>query len=231
MVCSAEMRALSWAKNLVVPTGRKTRRIVFGPFKGLAMSLSLQHQTQIYFGLFEREVHPWLVRLSGGIQTAIDIGADEGEHTLFFLRRTNAARVLAFEPNPESLPLLRENLRLNGLTESGRLELSTSMVGPSDDASKVSLDSLVGSIWLPCFIKMDVDGAEVEILEGAAKLKALSGIRWLIETHSKSLEDQCIAQLKAAGFETQIIRNAWWRALIPELRPIEHNRWLAAWKA
>jgi len=231
VVCSPEMRPLSRVKNLVVPPGRKPRQIVFGPFKGITMALSLRHQTQIYLGVFEREVHAWLARLTRGINTAIDIGADSGEYTLFFLRRTNAARVLAFEPNPEALPLLQENLKLNSLAESSRLELSRAMVGDSDGASKVSLDSLVGSMQLPCFIKMDVDGAEAEILKGAATLNSLGGVRWLIETHSRSLECLCIEQLKAAGFETRIIRNAWWRALIPELRPIEHNRWLAAWKA
>jgi hypothetical protein len=224
------MRALSWVKNLIVPAGRKPRQIVFGPFQGITMELSLRHQSQIYLGLFEREAHGWLQRLSRGIQTAIDIGADRGEHTLFFLMRTNATRVLAFEPNPESLPLLQENLRLNALAGSNRLEISTAMVGDSDGAHKIRLDSLVGSVQLPCFIKMDVDGAEAEILKGAVTLKGLSGVRWLIETHSKTLECQCIEQLEAAGFATRIIRNAWWRALIPELRPIEHNRWLAAWK-
>lgn len=218
-------------KDLVVPAGREPRRIVFGPFKGIAMALSLRHQTQIYLGLFEREVHPWLERLSRGIRTAIDIGADSGEYTLFFLKRTDATRVLAFEPNPAALPLLRENLQLNSVAEANRLELSTAMVSDVDGAGKISLDSLIHSIPLPCFIKMDVDGAEGEILQGAAKLNGLGGVRWLIETHSKSLESQCLEQLKAAGFETRIIRNAWWRALIPELRPIEHNRWLAAWKA
>lgn len=195
------------------------------------MALSLRHQSQIYLGLFEREVHPWLVRLTRGIHTAIDIGADSGEYTLFFLRRTDAEKVLAFEPNPEALPLLRENLQFNALGESNRLEVSTAMVGESNGANKVSLDSLVGSMRLPCFIKMDVDGAEAEILKGAGRLNGSGGVRWLIETHSKSLESECLEQLNAAGFETRIIGNAWWRVIIPELRPIEHNRWVAAWKA
>jgi hypothetical protein len=225
------MRALSWVKNLVVPEGRKPRRIVLGPLRGITMALSLRHQSQIYLGLFEREVHPWLGRLSRGIHTAIDIGADSGEYTLFFLTKTNAARVLAFEPDPEALPQLQENLQLNSFAESKRLELSSALVGDSDGAGKVSLDSLAGAMQLPCFIKIDVDGAEAEILKGAARLNGLDGVRWLIETHSKSLECECLEQLKAAGFETRVIRNAWWRALIPELRPIEHNRWLAAWKA
>jgi predicted RNA methylase len=225
------MRALSRLKNVVVRAGRKPRRIAFGPFKGITMALSLHHQSQIYLGLFEREVHTWLQRLTRGIRTAIDIGAASGEYTLFFLTRTDAERVWAFEPDPESLPLLKESLKLNSLEQTSRLEVSTAMVGDCDGAGKATLDSLAGSIKLPCFIKMDVDGAEAEILRGAAKLNALDGVRWLIETHSKSLERECIEKLKEAGFETRIIRNAWWRVVIPELRPIEQNRWLAAWKA
>ena len=217
-------------KNLVVPEGQEPRQIVFGPFKGITMELSFRHQTQIYLGLFERETHGWLKRLSREIHTAIDIGADRGEYTLLFLMRTKATRVLAFEPSPESLPLLHENLKLNSLADSRRLEISPAMVGDSDGAGRIRLDSLIESIQLPCFIKMDVDGAEAEILKGATALNRTGGVRWLIETHSIELERECVKQLEAAGFETRIIRNAWWRVVIPELRPIEHNRWLAAWK-
>ena len=224
------MRGLSWVKNLVVPEGQEPRQIAFGPFKGITMELSFRHQTQIYLGLFEREIHGWLKRLSKEIHTAIDIGADRGEYTLFFLMRTKAARVLAFEPSPESLSLLHENLKLNSLADSRRLEISPAMVGDSDGASSIRLDSLIESIQLPCFIKMDVDGAEAEILKGATALNRMGGVRWLIETHSIELERECVKQLEAAGFETRIIPNAWWRVVIPELRPIEHNRWLAAWK-
>jgi len=224
------MRPFSALKRFLLPDGRKPLRIVSGPFKGIAMNLSLQHQVQIYLGLFEKETHPWLSRLSVGIETAIDVGAAYGEYTLFFLKKTNAARIVAFEPDPKCLLILRENLKLNGAEQSSRLELSETLVGDSDHAGMITLDSLAKSIRSPCFIKMDVDGSEATILHGATTLNALPGIRWLIETHSKTLETECVQLLTAVGFKTRIIPNAWWRALVPELRPIEHNRWLAAWK-
>jgi len=34
------------------------------------------------------------------------------------------------------------------------------------------------------------------------------------------------AILRERGYKTKIIRNAWWRLFIPELRPLEQNRWL-----
>jgi len=224
------MRLLSTLKNLVIRSERKRRRILAGPFKGIQMDLSLRDQSQLYLGLFEREIYPWLIRLSDGICTAVDIGAAHGEYTLFFLMKTGATSVRAFEPDAGCLRLLQENLLLNGVAASGRLDISASFVGDSEGPQRVRLDSLAGSIATPCLIKIDVDGEEERVLKGAKTLNALPGIRWLIETHSKELEVACVKILSEEGFETRIIRNAPWRAVVPELRPIPHNRWLAAWR-
>jgi hypothetical protein len=223
------MRFLSGVKNVVVPSECEPRKIVAGPFKGITMDLSLRDQAQIYLGLFEREVHPWLERLSEDIRTAIDIGAAHGEHTLFSLIKTQATRVYSFEPDTDCLPLLRENLNLNGMAQSPRLKICTKFVGDSESDGQISLDSLVDSIDVPCFVKVDVDGAEVHVLNGAKTLNTLPGIRWLVETHSKENEVGCLRILSEAGFQTRVIPNAWWRILVPERRPIPHNRWLAAW--
>ena len=72
------MRPISFVKCLLSSAQAKPRRILTGSFGGIAMNLSLRHQTQLYCGLFEREIYPWLERLSTGIATAIDIGAAYG---------------------------------------------------------------------------------------------------------------------------------------------------------
>jgi hypothetical protein len=36
--------------------------------------------------------------------------------------------------------------------------------------------------------------------------------------------------LERLGYTCRVIKNAWWRLLIPEQRPIEHNRWFIAEK-
>lgn len=59
MLCGDER--FFWLKNLVLPPGRKPRRIVFGPSKGITMALSLGHQAQTYLVFFEREA----LRLAG----------------------------------------------------------------------------------------------------------------------------------------------------------------------
>jgi|HubBroStandDraft_1064217.scaffolds.fasta_scaffold36949_1 hypothetical protein len=223
------MRLVSDLKNLLVSPERKARRILAGPFRDIVMGLSLRTQMQVYLGLFEKETHPWINRLSKDISTAIDIGVAEGEYTIYFLTKTKATKVFGFEPDVSCIPFLQENFELNGVDKSDRLEISTRFVGVSDTEQEIRLDSLVESVQTPCFVKMDVDGAEEQILKGAKTFNSLPGVRWLIETHSKELEVACERILTAAGFQTRIIPNAWWRVFVPELRP-GHNRWLAAWR-
>jgi hypothetical protein len=195
------------------------------------MDLSLSTQMQLYLGLFEKETYPWLARLSQGIMTAIDIGVAYGEYTLYFLTKTQARNVLAFEPDVSLFPYLRENLKLNGLDQSERLKIFHKFLGMSDTEKAIRLDSIADSIKAPCIIKMDVDGAEEDILAGAKEINGLPDMRWLIETHSKDLEVACEEILRGSGFETRIIPNAAWRVFVPEQRPIEQNRWLAAWRS
>jgi hypothetical protein len=194
------------------------------------MNLSLAYQSQLYLGLFERETYSWLKRLSRGIATAIDIGAADGEYRLFFLKRTTAKKVFAFEPDRAKVCRLKDNVRLNGGPGPSQLMVIDKFIGNRRSDNTISLDSGFENIEVPCLIKIDVDGAEADILAGAQWLKSMKGTRWLIETHSRELERTCVQSLRDAGFQVKIIRNAWWRVLIPEQRPIPHNPWLAAWK-
>jgi hypothetical protein len=223
-------RTLSFIKQKFVSNEWAARTIVAGPFRGIRMNLNLTHQTQLYLGLFERETHPWLKRLSKGIATGIDIGAADGEYTLFLLKNTRALKIYTFEPDPIMVSRLKSNLRLNHGLELEHLQISTKFVGRSNSGDTACLDSLAEDIRCPCLIKVDVDGAEAEILAGASATKAMPDVRWLIETHSEKLERDCVKSLQSAGFKIEIIPNAWWRAILPEQRPIPHNRWLVAWK-
>jgi hypothetical protein len=225
------MRILSALKSKLVPDEAKPRRILSGPFRGIKLELSLSNRLQTYLGLFERETHGWIKTLSRDIRTAIDVGAAEGEYALFFLLGTTAENVYAFEPDSSCLAVFARNARLNSIdVDSKRLSISKLLVGRGCSENVVALDSLAGSVHRPCLIKLDVDGGEEDVLLGATTLNSLPGIRWLIETHSADLEQSCIRLLKTAGFQTKVIKTAWWRSILPEMRPLCHNRWLAAWK-
>ena len=74
----------------------------------------------------------------------------------------------------------------------------------------------------PDFLKLDVDGGEVDVLEGAP-LPDIPAV--IVETHSRELEQECGKLLMEAGHEVMVVNQRW---LSPDFRPSEHNRWLVA---
>jgi methyltransferase FkbM-like protein len=90
------------------------------------------------------------------------------------------------------------------------------------------LDAFEGILSAPVFIRVDVDGFEMDVLQGAIGLLEKMKVRVLLETHSPALEESCNYFLKELGYDTKIVTNAWWRILVRDRRQIELNRWLVA---
>jgi hypothetical protein len=215
-------------KSWLLPSGRSPRRVRAGLLRGLPMQLDLAHHCQRWLGLQERELYSWMRKLGRDIKTAIDVGANDGMYTLFFLACTPARKVYSFEPSPDCRQELEENLDLNKLTEDPRLEIVPRSVGASNAEGWTTLDSLLADIEPPCLIKVDIDGGELDLLKGASACLGLQGVRWIVEVHSKSLEQDCLRVLTDAGYHVKIVHNAWWRRVVPESRPVGLNHWLVA---
>ena len=206
-------------KVTLLPSGLRPRSILTGPFKGIRMEMDLQTESQIYAGLFERELYPAIRRLSKDVRTVVDIGAAHGEYTLYALLKTSAERVISIEPDPAMVEKLHHNLKLNALNQNRRLELCEKYIGAIDGANLVAADRLADWIQPPCFLKMDIEGGEAAVLRASAqRLLLVPELRWLIETHSQPLRKECESILASCGYTTTYIPQAWWRALIPELR-------------
>jgi hypothetical protein len=211
-------------KRLLIPGGRRLRRLRGGLSKGMLMELDLANQSQRYWGLDERELLAAFRRFIPACQSLVDVGANDGYYTMAFLQ-SKAARVVACEPGPPVEQLLM-NARANGFAEGERFTVVRRFVGAGDGS--VPITQLVQDLPRPIFLKVDIEGGEAELLRSAEGCDCLPDLRWLIETHSKQLEEQCVAWLEAHGYRTRIINNAAWRVLLPEQRPTEHNRWLIA---
>lgn len=188
------------------------------------MDIDLSHQTQLLLGLAERETHKFLREATGTTSWLIDVGAGAGELSLHFARQPNVSRVYAMEPASTELV---KNLALNPLSVSAKIEVVSKCAGLRDDPNIMTLDTLPVDRSMRGLIKIDVEGAEVDVLSGAVGLLASGAADILIETHSAQLEQEC-ASILAKDYRTLIIDQAWWRWVIPERRPSRHNRWMWA---
>jgi len=225
---SVSFRPLSQVKGLFVKPGRRPLRVAGGLFRGMTLEIDLQHQTQVYFGLYETETFSVIKKSASNAAWAVDVGAGAGELSIYFLRQPRCRMIYAFEPQATEVELFRQNVLLNGLQGDQRLVILEKFAGPADGTKSLPIDQLQLDLGAKGFLKIDVDGYEVDVLESAKKTLQEAKPDVLVEVHYKQLEAACIDILKAYGYGVRVIPNAWWRIFVPERRPIEHNRWIFA---
>jgi len=98
--------------------------------------------------------------------TALDVGANYGFLTRIAARATGVeGRVVAFEMDVDIAHILSRSLESNGLTQ---VDVVQGAVG--SDPSSVRLDDYCDQLTGVEFIKIDVDGPELEVLKGGHRL-------------------------------------------------------------
>lgn len=184
-------------------------------------------ETVSWVGTYESEKQRALGRLVRAGMTAFDIGANVGFYSLALARLVGpTGNVWAFEPAAENLHLLCRHLELNKLknvtviasavgAHSGTAAFAP---GPLPSMGKldargsvrvpvVSLDVLIreGRLPIPDVIKVDIEGAEVQLLKGAKDLLSIRRTTWLIALHGKSVAEQVRVLLEEYGFQIKLL--------------------------
>ena len=180
--------------------------------KGLKINIGFSHVGYV-LGTTESEVQAALDFLLRPDMTIYDVGANVGFHALAAARRVGVrGKVICFEPLPENAKKIQYNAAANALTNiktvttalgssAGEAAFWTSekptwgklaSVGKKPDrfAGEVKvniqrLDSIVDAMRLapPELIKIDVEGAELDVLEGARHTLERYRPTMLIEAH------------------------------------------------
>jgi hypothetical protein len=211
-------------KNALDLQGQKQVSIIGGPARGIKMTLDLDGQTPMYLGMFEWELHRFFRAALAGANLVFDLGGYVGYDALMFAANSSG-RVITFEPDGQRTRVIAENLAANPQL-AGRVTIVSDAVGRRDGAGVTTLDTFSRSEGEPDFIKIDIDGDELEALEGA--MNVLRGRRphLVVETHSLELERQCGRVLVECGYRPVIKHN---RRVWREHRGgTPHNRWLLA---
>lgn len=147
----------------------------------------------------------WMIRLAQPGDHVVEVGAHQGYTTLCLsLTVSGAGLVHAFEPDAYSFRRLTENLKLNGITNvvtgrqavgsvAGQVSFHEGAVAVARNrqhgkiVEQVALESLF-STWPVHMLKVDVEGYECQVLEGARNILAQRP-KLMIEVHMDKLAD------------------------------------------
>lgn len=170
--------------------------------------------------LFEKYVNPGMV--------VYDIGANAGFYTLLSAILTGSnGKVFAFEPVPQNIFYIKKHLGLNKITNTVVVEKAV-----SEKTSKLKFDLSsnpsmghfsedgefeVETISLdeftkqgnppPDLIKMDIEGAEFDALNGAQEILKTKKPIIFLATHGNEVKKNCLELLQKMNYKIEIIGN------------------------
>lgn len=177
----------------------------------------LIHSSLLKGRFFEQAELEFVERWVGKGASIVEAGAYIGNHVVYYARFMAPASILVLEPNPESVRLLRRNLEANAVrcaildhlgvgaaAARGHYALvpadssndgATRLEAAAGGIAAAPLDELVaGAVD---FIKIDVEGMELDVLAGAARIIEASRPRIMIE----------VFRTQTARFEAWLIEN------------------------
>jgi len=191
------------------------------------LPISHAHLGSIAFGNLESSVQEAMLRHvpAGGV--FYDVGANLGFFALLGAHMTGPdGRVLAFEPAPDNAAAIRHNAEVNGLLNvevvkkavaaaagEGRLQVVDDQswskleeygAHPGTervlDVPVIALDEEIsaGALPPPDVVKIDVEGAEIAVLEGMARTLAEHRPAIICELHDTHRE--FVEHMRGAGY-------------------------------
>ena len=214
----------------LLPRSIRPRRILAGPLSGTWLVTSWHDYPAGLTGRTERALLGWFARHVRTGETWIDVGAYCG-YTTFALAQLvgPAGRVFAFEPVPATAGLLDRGRALNRLEQvtplpfglgagstfhMRRLFLTCGMGSsmPSDRTAEESVSvSIARFDWLwplinggvPAIhgIKIDVQGMEIDALEGMRETLATRCPHLVVELHAGVSRDRLLSIVRECGYQ------------------------------
>jgi hypothetical protein len=211
-------------KSRLLPAGEAFRALPFGVARGVRAEVDLQGPAYLWLGLYEYEIHRHLQRLCPPGSRAVDIGGADGVYAIAFARMSGGACV-TFEGDRVAIRRIRRHLEANPPAVR-QVTVFPSFVGAvtDADANLIALDD-VDFDEPPSLLKIDVEGAEADVLRGGRRLLARHRPHLVVETHGLAEERACGDLLVGHGYRPTVVPR---RRRLREDRPTPHNRWLVA---
>jgi FkbM family methyltransferase len=203
-------------------------RVLSGPLRGRRWIVGSGIH-RLWLGAYEPAKMKLAADLVKAGDTVFDIGAHVGVYSLLFSECVGpAGRVVAFEPLRQNVEFLRAHLRLNEVSNVQVVEAAVcDRTGPA--AFDESVDTSTGHLsvsgrlrvmattvdefgrqsgLVPRLVKMDVEGAEADVLSGSQNTLQTARPIVLLATHGGTVRRACEDLLRRAEYRVVSIPKA-----------------------
>ena len=154
--------------------------VQLGPLRGLLSATPP--------GRVDDAVWDAFAELMEGALALVDVGAGDGDATLFALERASVGRVVAAEPDGARRKTMRRVLTANGRALDPRFDVDPRPAGAFTDDDSVALDDLAASLESPIVVRVDGSQSLEQVLAGASQTLARRSTRWLVEVPAADRE-------------------------------------------
>jgi len=196
-----------------------------GPMRGTRWApASGGKVARLLCGTYEREQTQKFCDVLAEGDILFDVGASVGYYTLLSAKFVGLrGHVVAFEPDPKNIAYLRRHVKANQLsnvsihemavadqegtarfefgtgTGTGRLSSGGSLSVPVTSLDKFSAEHNLR----PTHIKIDVEGAETQVLKGARELLSETHPTIFLSTHGSDVHETCCRLLRELNYDLQ----------------------------
>jgi FkbM family methyltransferase len=230
-VRKAQAAALQLLKT-VIRRKSVTVKILDGPLKGYKWTFDATSNNEVILGIWEPNMQSVYAKYLRPGNVVFDLGAHQGFLAMLAGRLVgHRGTVYAFEASPTNFSKMTRNIQLNSVDNcitihaavcdhTGNIEFSNSihdngntyvhsspyfMNQPTVVVPAVSLDECVRQrkFQLPDFIKIDVEGAESDALNGAEWVLSQKRPLLYLETHNihnPGVDNRCLNYLHGMGY-------------------------------
>ncbi len=210
--------------NKPVPTP-----ILRGPFRGARIVMNPTDSLRKVFGLYEHELNPWLESALSKTTRVLDVGANDGYFTFgcaaAFQRMGKAGSIIGYECQDQHVRKLRESIATRP-TPGVQIEIVPALVGRVVAEGMITLDALETADRKNTLVKIDVEGAELDVIAGAQSWFDPSNL-FVIEVHEEKFLGELTAVFAEHGHRLVQINQRPLPVLGREARDI-NNWWLVS---